>query len=133
MAPRVNIPPATMDVKLTSWPTREILPIFPKYMSSQTLKPGHHKTGEGKTDGQSDPGDGGEGGGGQADVNLGEDGELSYSPPNYDVNLGEDGWAKVEESLLTSASLADEDTGEGGQGHLEASVLQSIPGAGLGK
>ena len=49
------------------------------------------------------------------------------------MNLGEDGWAKVEKSLLTSASLADEDTGEGGQGHLEASVLQSIPGAGLGK
>ena len=37
MAPRVNIPPATMDVKLTNWPTRDILERFSKYFRAQNL------------------------------------------------------------------------------------------------
>ena len=72
IAPRVNIPPATIAVKLTNCPTRDILKQFLSHnFDNFGWKPGHHDAGEGEADGESDPGDCGQRGGGQADVDLG--------------------------------------------------------------
>ena len=67
--PYESFPCEADELAHTGYPV-EIVKIFPL----SEFKPGHHKTREGKADCKSNPGDGGKRGGGQANVDLGEDG-----------------------------------------------------------